>query len=344
MSEQLTREVEVVLARAVVEEDEFLVLAHRDAAVPIDPARAPGNLTRDEEVRREVDAVSDAGVEKVVELGHLLGTDGRAVLGIAKLPLVMVNAQRVVAETRKARAELLGVRLAHVVRREAEVDPVEALLDAGLLLELEMVALPDDATVLARGGVDPTGGGKVEGRAGFDIRRILHGDPFVIRPDPIAIRIAANGVDTAGLEGKLIGLSGLQLSVVDRDAHGEILTVPFTVVLDHAPDRALERDADCFATRMAEFDRVGHRATEDRLAEAHREGDGLCAEVDTGVICGNGINAARKRPIKAQGASREVLLGGQRPRETPSRRLGRFERQRDAQTAVEDRTVVAVDN
>ena len=63
VSEQLTREVEVVLARAVVEEDEFLVLAHWDAAVPVDPARAPGNLTRDEEVRREVEAVSDAGVE-----------------------------------------------------------------------------------------------------------------------------------------------------------------------------------------------------------------------------------------------------------------------------------------
>ena len=160
--EKLAREVEIVPEGTIVEEHKLLVFLHLNYAVAVDAAGTPGDVPRYEKVRRQVDAVADAGVQEVVELCHLLGADRRAVLPVAEFALIVVDSQCVVAEARKTRRKFLGVGRAHVVRGEAEVDAVEALLDAWHPRELKMVALANDAPVLPGGRIDPSCGGKVE--------------------------------------------------------------------------------------------------------------------------------------------------------------------------------------
>ena len=160
--EKLAREVEIVPEGTIVEEHKLLVFLHLNYAVAVDAAGTPGDVPRYEKVCRQVDAVADAGVQEVVELCHLLGADRRAVLPVAEFALIVVDSQCVVAEARKTRRKFLGVGRAHVVRGEAEVDAVEALLDAWHPRELKMVALANDAPVLPGGRIDPSCGGKVE--------------------------------------------------------------------------------------------------------------------------------------------------------------------------------------
>ena len=83
MVEKLARKVEIVPEGAIVEEHKLLVFLHLNYAVAVNAAGTPGDVPRDEEVCRQVYAVADAGVQEVVELGHLLGADRRAVLPVA---------------------------------------------------------------------------------------------------------------------------------------------------------------------------------------------------------------------------------------------------------------------
>ena len=63
VAEEVPGELEVVAEHTLVEERELLELAHPDRTVAVDAARAPLDAARDEEVRRQVYSVPDAGVE-----------------------------------------------------------------------------------------------------------------------------------------------------------------------------------------------------------------------------------------------------------------------------------------
>ena len=148
--------------------------------------------------------------------------------------LIVVYAQCVVAETRQPSTQLLGVGRAHVVRREAEVHPVEALLDAGSASKLEMVAFAHDASVFPGGSVDPTGGGEVESGAGLDVRCILDRHPCVVRPHNV-FAVPVKGRDAAHRHRECPLFTGAKLSIPDHQAKQKDWIAPLAVVLRHAP-------------------------------------------------------------------------------------------------------------
>ena len=163
---------------------ERLELVHRHLAVTVLSERPPRHPARDEEVRRHIEPRFRTGGEKPVELTHPLRIDRRAVRrSLRQRTLVVVDANRVVAEMRDPVGKRLRVRIVDEVRGEAEVHAVEALRHAGTPLELEVSVTNDDASVLPRRRVDAADFREVERapdlHSGGDGER----QPVRIRPD-----------------------------------------------------------------------------------------------------------------------------------------------------------------
>ena len=297
-----------------MEQDELLVILHGDFPVAVDAAGTPGDVPRYEKVRRQVDAVADAGVQEVVELCHLLGADRRAVLPVAEFALIVVDSQCVVAEARKTRRKLLGVGRAHVVRGEAEVDAIEALLYAGLPGELEMVALANDASVLPGGRIDPSCGGKVERRAGLDGRRVIDRHPVVACPHGV-FAVADKGRDAAHCHRKSPPFAGLELAGADYHPQRETRGIPLAVVLHHAPCRPVELYAKGHTSRSGDLQRVACCVAQVRNAVFLRQLHRLAAKDDLSRRGVGGILLARKRPCEAEFLPLKVLGSGKLPSE-----------------------------
>ena len=114
------------------------------------------HAARDIQVGRHVDPVLEERGNKRVELGHVAGVYRRPVLGAGhKHPVVVVQPHGVVSKQRKPLSKAVGLLLRlPVVRAEAQVHAVEALLYARTLLELEVPVSHHDASVFAGRRVD----------------------------------------------------------------------------------------------------------------------------------------------------------------------------------------------
>ena len=232
MIQEFTRERQIVLEGTLVEKDQLLEVLHADDAVTVDAAGAIRNLTRDEKVGREIDTARDAGVQQVVEFRHAFGQDARAVRLVAEHALIVMDAQRIVARTNEAVDQLFGGGCAHVIRREAEVDAVETLGDAGLLREFEVLSAADDASVFARGRFNPSKRREVERRARHDLRRILHRHPDIGRFDcERTLHDLGNAVRCGNGKANRPTLARLESAVTERKAQRKVLAAPLAVIL-----------------------------------------------------------------------------------------------------------------
>ena len=155
---------------------EFVVFRE---SVAVDAHLAPRDAARDIEVGRGVEALLGAFGEKVVELLHRHGVEGAVALpafrGIpvaapaANAAVVVVEADRVVAERGEAVREAVGGRVFQNVQVHADVDAVEPHRDARTPLELEMLADGAKPAALSRRGIQKSG--KIEGASRHDVSR-----------------------------------------------------------------------------------------------------------------------------------------------------------------------------
>ena len=184
VDERDERERRLVLVRAarvrVVERAERLEELHVHEAVAVHADVPPLDhvVARDEEVRREVEALADGRREQVVELVHVLLAEREAVgAALHRAAVVVVEADRVVAEALETRDHHLGLLVRGEVRRAAEVHAVEAHGLAGTPLELEVAARVLHPAVLAGRRVGEAHAREVERAPGLDLLAVGERDP-----------------------------------------------------------------------------------------------------------------------------------------------------------------------
>ena len=202
----LVRE-EVARKRAPVPEgillrhhEQFHVLHVVRHSIAVHAEVAPCDASRDEEVGREVDALADARGHQRVEPvdGVPRERAGFRPRGTCRLPrgeglrpsvVVVVDANRVVAEAYETVRQPLDFVVRETECRVAEVDAVEPRRDSGTALELGVAVPREETAVPARRGVAQDDRREVERATRLDVG-------FVLDPDPV--RTFLDGVDGRG--------------------------------------------------------------------------------------------------------------------------------------------------
>ena len=319
---------EVAVGRFPEGAEDLEVAGVGDASVTIDADRAPWDQmgAGDEEVGGEVEAVLDAGGHEVVELLPLLGGGGGVVLALVpvaalddEVALVVVDAEGVVADAGDVGGEAVGGLAGRgEVGGAAEVDAVEALRDAGEVLELEVVADGYDAAELPCGRVVREDGGEVEGRALLDPGVVGERDPVGAGVDGDGVALAEG--ERAGVGGKEGGVDGVFGSALHGalgkvDAEGEVHAAPDGAVLEEDLGWAVEGAAEDRLAVLEKEGEVRDEALENvGLCAVDGDGDGFAVEEcaasgDAGDVAGNhrfkdiGIGGRGDAPLGADGAA-----------------------------------------
>ena len=161
------------------------LLRHRPVAVHayVSPRDGRGGA-RNEEVGCEVESFARGGGEEVVEPVHFLRVERKAVLAAGDRAAVMVvQADRVVAEALQAHHQRVRDRVRREVGRETQGHAVEAHGLPRTPLKLEVSADVPHPAVFAGRGVREAHAGEIQCAARLDLPAVFDGDPVVARLD-----------------------------------------------------------------------------------------------------------------------------------------------------------------